>query len=415
LTNSRTSAGNKDDLKDQQTLTGLKDKQKRPGRTGGARLGVAVAVAAFVLAVAYFTGLIGSHPKPADSASANVQPDTVELTGKQATSIKVEPVGEHSFALEKGAVGSIDYNEDMAVQVFTVYQGRIVQLFAKVGDEVKKGQTLFTIDSPDLVQAESTLIAAAGVLELTTKALVRAEKLFKTGGGTQANLEQAVSDQQTAEGNLKAARDAVRVFGKTEAEVDQIVASRKIDPFLIIPTPIAGRVTARSAQPGLFVQPGNLPAPFTIADLSTMWMLANIVESDIPNFHLGQKVWVTVTAYPDRVFGGKITTIGTTVDPNTHRTFIRSEIQDPDHLLLSGMYAHFVIETGKPVHAMAVPVDGVAREGDGTMSVWVTADRRTFQQRTDAHSGEWCSGAGKGRRQGRGWLRAEARRHGQRS
>ncbi|HXW72981.1 MAG TPA: efflux RND transporter periplasmic adaptor subunit [Methylocella sp.] len=353
---------------------GLKDKHKKPGRLGAVRLGVITAVAAAVLAVAYFTGLVGSHPKPTVSESTNEQPDTLELSAKQAAGIKVEPVADHSFAQESGAVGSIDYNEDMAVQVFTVYQGRIVQLFAKVGDDVKKGQTLFTIDSPDLVNAESTLIAAAGVLELTTKALARAQKLFKAGGGPLAAVEQAVSDQQTAEGNLKAARDAVRVFGKTEAEVDNIVASRKIDPFLIIPSPIAGRVTARSAQPGLFVQPGNPPAPYTVADLSTMWMLANIIESDIPNYHLGQKVWVTVTAYRDRVFSGKITTIGTTVDPNTHRTFIRSEIDDPDHLLLSGMYAHFVIETGQPVRSPAVPAAAVVREGDGTMTVWVPAD-----------------------------------------
>jgi len=88
--------------------------------------------------------------------------ETLGLSEKQRATVKVEPVSEHVFVIEKGAVGSIDFNEDLSVQVFTVYQGKIIQLFGKIGDDVKKGQTLFTIDSPDLVQAESTLIAAAG-------------------------------------------------------------------------------------------------------------------------------------------------------------------------------------------------------------------------------------------------------------
>src|SRR5438132_13741951 len=108
----------------------------------------------------------------------------------------------------------------MTVQVFTPYQGRIVELFAKVGDEVKKGQTVFTIDSPDLLQAESTLIAAAGVLDFTTRNLARLKSLFATRAVSQREMEQATSEQQTAEGNLRAARDSVRLFGKTDAEID---------------------------------------------------------------------------------------------------------------------------------------------------------------------------------------------------
>jgi membrane fusion protein, heavy metal efflux system len=347
------------------------------------RVSAAVAVGAVILgAAAYFTGLVGGH----EPASANVEhkaepSDTVDLSEKQVAAIKVETAGEHLFAVEKGAVGNIDYNEDMAVQVFTNYQGRIIGLFAKVGDDVKKGETLFTIDSPDLLQAESTLIATAGVLEMTTRALNRQKALFAAKAAAQKDVDQAISDQQTAEGALKAARDAVQVFGKTEAEVDRIVAQRKVDSTLVVASPITGRVTARSAAPGLFVQPGNAPAPYSVADLSTKWMLANVTESDIPNFQLGQAVRVKVTAYPERVFEGKISTIGTTVDPNTHRTFVRSEILDPEHLLLAGMYANFVIQTGEPVRATAVPYAAVVREGDGTMTVFVTTDGLKFVKR----------------------------------
>ena len=308
--------------------------------------------------------------------------DSVELSDSQLVSVKVGPAGERVFAIEKSAVGSIDFNQEMAVQVFTPYQGRIVGLFATVGDEVKKGQTLFTIDSPDLLQAESTLIAAAGVLEFTTRNLARLKQLYTTKAISQRDLEQAVSDQQTAEGNVRAGRDSVRLFGKSEAEIDSIIAKRMADPILVVPSPISGRITARNAAPGLYVQPGNAPAPFAVADVSTMWMLANVAETDSPDFKVGQEVKVRIMAFPSRVFDGKISTISSTVDPNTHRVWVRSEVADPQHELRAGMFATFVIRTADPVRAVAIPLDGVVREGDGTMTVWITADRRRFTKRT---------------------------------
>jgi membrane fusion protein, heavy metal efflux system len=162
-------------------------------------------------------------------SSAPPSAQSVELTEKQLASVKVGSVGEYDFPTEKTAVGSIDFNEDMTVQVFTPYQGRIISLFAKVGDDVKKGDTLFTIDSPDLLNADSNLIAAAGVLELTTRNLVRLRQLYETRAVAQKDLEQGISDQQTAEGALRTARDAVRIFGKTDAEIDGIVKERRAD------------------------------------------------------------------------------------------------------------------------------------------------------------------------------------------
>jgi cobalt-zinc-cadmium efflux system membrane fusion protein len=312
-------------------------------------------------------------------------PDTgqsIELTEKDAAAIKPMPVGEREFPIEKTAVGSIDFNQDMTVQVFTPYQGRIASLFAKLGDDVTNGQTLFTIDSPDLVQASSTLISAAGVLELTTRNLARLQGLYQTRSISQKDLEQAASDQQTAEGALRGARDAVRLFGKTDADMDRMIKERRVDPILIVRSPVSGRISARNAAPGLYVQPGNPPAPYSVADVSTMWMLANVPETDVTAFRLGQPVRVTVSAYPDHSFDGRITTIGLTVDPNTRRVLVRSEIQDPRHELWAGMFATFVIQTGDPVRSLTVPFAGVAREGDGTMVVWVTTDGRRFTKRT---------------------------------
>jgi cobalt-zinc-cadmium efflux system membrane fusion protein len=358
-------------------------------RTTNSRLSAAIAAALFaVVVVIYWTWHPGGNASGRGTANSNAPnatssgPDSVDLSNSQLDSGKVEAVEERDFPIEKAAVGSIDFNEDMSVQVFTPYQGRIIALFAEVGDDVKKGQTLFTIDSPDLLQSESTLIAAAGVLDLDSKNLDRLRDLYTTRAVSQHDVELAASDEQTAEGNLRAARDAVRIFGKTDADIDRIVAQRLADPTLVVPSPINGRITARNAAPGLFVQPGSAPAPYTVADIDTMWMLANVAEDDSPALRVGQSVQVTVDAFPGRIFEGKITTIGATVDPNTRRVLVRSEIEDPRHELRSGMFANFVIRIGAPVRSPAVPLDSVVREGDGTMTIWVTADRRRFTRRT---------------------------------
>jgi len=307
---------------------------------------------------------------------------TVDLTPGQLGAIKIEPLGDYPFPVEKEAVGSIDFDDDLSVQVFPPYQGKIIKTFAELGDDVQKGQPLYTIDSPDLVQAESTLIGAAAALELTEKELARAKDLFGTNGVSQRETEQATSDQQTAEGALRAARDAVRVFGKSEAEIDKIIASRQIDPALVVCSPVTGQLTFKNAPPGLLVQPGNAPAPYSVADISIKWMLANVTESDSPLYHAGQPVEVRVMAYSGRVFKGKISKIYATVDPGTHRVTIRSEIADPKHELRPGMLANFVIRVQDPVESVAVPMNGVVREGDGTMTAWVTTDRRRFLQKT---------------------------------
>ncbi len=313
-----------------------------------------------------------AQPNPSPSEA------TLDLSPSQLNAIKIGSVGTYRFPVEEDAVGSIDYDEDLSVQVFPDYQGTIIATLVQLGAEVHIDQPLYTIKSPDLIQAESTLIAAAATYVLTSKELARVQGL---GGVAEREKEQATSDEQTAEGALKAARDAVRVFGKTDAEIDQMIATRKIDPALIVRSPISGKITSKSAQPGWLVQPGNMPAPYSVADVSIKWMLADVVESEIPLFHLGQPVQVSVMSYPNRVFRGRVSKIYETVDPNTHRVTIRSEIVDPNDDLHPGMLANFVISVHNPVESTALPANGVVRESDGTMTAWVTTDRHRFVQR----------------------------------
>ena len=345
-----------------------------------------VTIAAMVVAAAFLeSGCSRGQAASAKTEESSTKSSTsaseaaLDLSPSQLNSIKIEPVGNYLFPVEKEAVGNIDFDGDLSVQVFPAYQGTIIKTFVELGARVQKEQPLYTIKSPDLIQAESTLIGAAATFELTNKELARVQGL---GGIAEREKEQATSDQQTAEGALKAARDAVLVFGKTNAEIDQMIASRKIDPALVVRSPITGKVTYKVAQPGFLVQPGNAPAPYSVADVAIKWMLANVSETDVPLFHLGQPVQVKVMAYPDRVFKGKVSKIYETVDPNTHRVTIRSEIVDPNDDLRPGMLANFVIRVHDPVEATAIPANGVVREADGTMTAWVTTDRRHFVQRT---------------------------------
>ncbi len=322
-----------------------------------------------------------SRESGADSKTSSSE-TAVDLSASQLNSIKIEPVGIYRFDVEKEAVGNISYADDLSVDVFPAYQGTIIKAYVELGAQVQKDQPLYTIKSPDLIQAESTLIGAAATYELTTKELARAKDLYTTDVGVpQKELEQAISDQQTADGALKAARDAVRVFGKTDGEIDQMIASRKIDPALVVRSPIAGKVTSFNAPAGLLVQPGSPPAPYSVANVTVKWMLANVPESESASYQLGQPVEVKVMAYPERVFKGKLSKIYEAVDPNTHRVTIRSEIGDPRNELRPGMLANFVIRVDGPLVAAAMPANGVVREPDGTMVVWVTTDRHHFVQR----------------------------------
>jgi cobalt-zinc-cadmium efflux system membrane fusion protein len=306
----------------------------------------------------------------------------VKLTDSQLGAIKTGAVAEREFRSVKVSVGNIDFNQDRTAQIFTPYQGRIIEAFANLGDEVKKGQVLFTIESPDFIAAESNLISAAATLEETASALKRAKDLYPVKGIDQNDYETAIANEYSAEGALRAARNAVAIFGKTDAEIDRIIASRKVETALVVKSPLNGTVTARNAAPGLLEQPGNAPAPYTVSDLSTVWMLASVPETDSPSLKRGQVVDVTLSAFPGRVFAGSITALGAAVDPNSRRVTVRSVIDNPRHELLPQMFATFVIHTGSGQRAAAVPENGVVREGDGTMSVWVVGgDPHVFKRR----------------------------------
>jgi cobalt-zinc-cadmium efflux system membrane fusion protein len=352
--------------------------------------GVPLPAAIVALALAALTGCgrqASGTEQPGNAgsgtvAAAAIANQSVDLSATQLQFVSVTPAAEREFTVQTQAVGVVDYDEDRAVQVSSPYAGRIVELHARAGDSVRRGQQLFTIASPDLVQAESTLISAAATLALQDKALKRATGLYAVKGLAQKDFEQTVSDQQTAEGAYQGARDAVRIFGLSDRDIDRIVAQRRVETRMPVPSPIDGIVTARNAAPGMLVQPGSAPAPFTVADVRTKWLLAQVPEDELPQLRVGQPLDVRLQALPGRIFHGRISNIGEALDPNTRRATVRSEVADHDNELHPQMFATFTLHLGDATRAVAVPYDAVVREGDGTMSVWVTTDRHHFVRRT---------------------------------
>lgn len=334
-----------------------------------------------VCALAICAGLAGcgkgTGPAPAPSAQPS-GPPTVTLNPEQLKLISVDRAGERDFVATTSAPGIIDFDQNSNVQVLPPYQGKIVQTFAQLGDAVARGQPLYSIESPDLVAASATLLSAEATEAANRKALDRARKLHETQGISDQNLEAAVQAEAASDAALQAARGAIAVFGKSASA---ILAARKVDSVLVVRSPIAGIVTARSAQPGLLVQPATSPAPFAVGASDHMWMLANAAETDAARFHVGQRVDVRVNALPGESLGGRIETIAASVDPATHTVQLRASIADPQHRLRAGMIAAFAVHTGTPARSVAVPAEGVVREGDGTETVWVTTDRRHYTQR----------------------------------
>ncbi|HJY84986.1 MAG TPA: efflux RND transporter periplasmic adaptor subunit [Candidatus Binatia bacterium] len=329
-------------------------------------------------------------PAAASSAGENrVQPDIQH--GQHFQLVPAEP---RTFRAEKVAPGKIAFNEAAITPVFSFSAGRIVRLLAKPGDLVEPGSPLFEIDTPDLMQAESDVLTARtslakahNLLNLAQRTENRIHDLydhkavaFKEWEQAQSDRKNAESDVHAAEAVLAAARGRLRVLGKSEAEIDRLEEGRGIDRVARVVSPIAGTITARKVSPGQYVRTDNTDPLFVIADLSTMWMLANVYETDVPLLRVGQPVEVRLLAYPDEIFQARIDYIGAMVDPTTHRLEVRCVVENRDEKLKPEMIATFRIETNAAVQSLAVPLTTLVHDGEKT-TVWVAQLEEGFVER----------------------------------
>ncbi len=299
-------------------------------------------------------------------------------------SLKLTPVRQVAFRDERATDGKIAINEDTTTPVFSPYSGRVSRLIAKPGDKVEAGAPLFAIEASEFVQGQNDLVTAvAGVERAKSKLALaktveqRQRELLAIRGGALKDLEQAQSDLVSAQGDMRSAeialaavRNRLRILGRTDAEIDSLEKVDKIGAESIVHAPIGGTVIQRKIGLGQYITVGASDPVFTVGSLSTVWLIANVRESDAPRMKVGQPVEVSVLAYPNRTFNAKLAYVAPALDPTTRRLPVRAEIENPNRELLPEMFATFRIISGQERLTPAVPVDSVIYEG-AQARVWV--------------------------------------------
>jgi cobalt-zinc-cadmium efflux system membrane fusion protein len=299
-------------------------------------------------------------------------------------SLKLTPVRQVAFRDERATDGKIAINEDTTTPVFSPYSGRVSRLIAKPGDRVEPGAPLFAIEASEFVQAHNDLVTAvAGVerakakLALAKTVETRQRELLAIRGGALKDLEQAQSDLVAAQGDMRSAeialaavRNRLRILGRSDAEIDALEKVDKIGAESIVHAPIGGTVIQRKIGLGQYITVGASDPVFTVGSLSSVWLIANVRESDAPRMKVGQAVEVAVLAYPNRTFNAKLSYVAPALDPTTRRLPVRAEIDNPNRELLPEMFATFRIISGQERLTAAVPVDAVIYEG-AQARVWV--------------------------------------------
>ena len=320
--------------------------------------------------------------------------DSVRASADQMHQIEVAKVRTYPFRERRHAIGRIAYNDDTSTPVLTPFSGRVTRLIAKVGDVVKRGDPLFEIDSPEVVQPQNDFIGAIATLNkaraqhnLATIVEKRQRNLYEGRAAplkefqrAEADLTAAQNDMRAAGTAVEAARNRLAILGLTQEQIAALQQKREIMRATPIYAPIDGTVIARKVGPGQYVRSDSGEALYTIADLSTMWLKALIPENDIPVVQVGQPAAVKITALPGRVFDARITAIEASTDAATRRMVVRSEIPNPDGALKAEMFAGFTIVTGEIEPSPAVPSSALIREGD-QVSVWVEVEPLVFKRR----------------------------------
>jgi len=309
-------------------------------------------------------------------------------TAEQWATLTVEPVQQRVFQSERVTEGKIAVDEDRSTPIFSPYAGRVIKLFVKPGDIVTVGQPLFTVQAADMVQAQNDFISAATALNKARSALNLAQIIdkrqrllyegkavpLKEVQNARAALDAAENDVRSAEVALEATRNRLRILGKTDQEITDFQEKGTIDPATLIMAPIAGTIVQRKVGPGQYVGSGSTDPVFIIGDLSTVWVVAFIRETEAPMVHVGQAIYFTVLAYPDRPFPANISYVAAAFDPAIRRLLVRATVNNDAALLKPEMFASVKILTGEGDNAVAVPRDAIIYEGEAAR-VWVVRDK----------------------------------------
>ena len=342
---------------------------------------------------------LADQPESARPAKLADPPGTFRPTELQWRGLKLAPVTMMTFRPERVTEGTIAVDDDLTTAVFSHYSGRVIKVIAMLGDVVEPGAPLFVIHASEFVQAQNDLITALANLQSARSQLKMAQttekrthELYLAQGGSLKDWQQAQTDLITAQNTVRsdeialhAVRSRLRILGKSEQEISSLEAepTQKLEPVATVTAPVRGTITQRQIGVGQYINSeatGATNPVYTISDLSTVYLIANVREVDAPLMNIGLPLEVHVLAYPDRVFKGKVSYVAPSMDPNTHRLPVRADVENPDGALKPGMFANFSIITGEASTAPAVPQEAIVYEGDSAR-VWVAGDGDTLALR----------------------------------
>jgi cobalt-zinc-cadmium efflux system membrane fusion protein len=358
--------------------------------TRKAAIAAGVFVAGVVVVILASTLSRTEMPTEADVATQSRRVGNLYYpTAKQWASLTTEPVSEVEFRAEHLTEGKIAVDEDRATLVYSPYAGRVIRLLAKPGDTVTAGQPLFVVESPDMVQAQNDFINAVAGLNKARSALdlakifeQQSKSLYETKAGPLRDFQQAQATALAAQNDLRssgialeAVRNRLRILGKTDEEITKFSETGAISPQTTIYSPITGTVVQRKVGPGQYVNTTSnnaaaSDATFVIGDLSTVWLVAYVRESEAQNVKIGQAIRFTVLAYPNRIFTANIAYAATSFDPGTRRLLVRATINNAERLFRPEMFASVTILTGEGENSPAVSREAIIYDGKSAR-VWV--------------------------------------------
>lgn len=287
------------------------------------------------------------------------RPSFVELSEheREAIEIATVKVGLHSLRSLHSAMGKVLAPQTRMAIVSYPFPAQIAKVHVQVGEWVEKGQELLTLQSEEVGLAKSDFYKAVADLELAKTNCEREQRLFDRGVGAQKNLLTAQAGLKVAEANLNSTEKKLHVLGFSEEDVKSISETHQINPVIQLFAPIEGKVIQVNALLGSMIDQSN--ELMTIMNPSILWVDAEIYERDISKIRIGQRVEVSVPAYPDEKFVGKLSYISDTLNDNTRTITVRTEVKNSSFRLKPGMFADITIMLNHHTRVKVVPCDAI--------------------------------------------------------
>ena len=295
------------------------------------------------------------------SQPAQADPMAVKIRPEMASHFKTAEVQMADIAIIQEVAGRIDANEKQVTRIGSAVTGRITQVLAEVGDTVRPGQTLARIASPELTSAQLAYLRAQSQATLAERAVERARQLLAADVIGSAELQRRESELAIARAEWRAANDQLQLMGVSAEGIRRLAANGSLQDAAQVTATLAGVVTERTVSQGQVTQPGD--PLFTVADLSSVWVIGALPEQTARTVSLGQVVEVTVPALEDRKLRGKVVFISDTVSPDTRTVTVRTQVDNRDRQLKPQMLATLRL-VGPSTRQPAVPVAAVVREND---------------------------------------------------